>query len=346
MNGRVIYADFEYPIPLGGARILSAHVKLLAEAGVDAYRWSPTPGFRYAWFDDSGVPTLSGMEIDLTADDLLVVPEISVLPGHDPAPGARKVVFNQGHFLTFLTSGAEGRYPGFTPDPGIWTISRESVDVLSRAHPYLPTPLLIPNPIDGELFRPAERRVPSIAWMPRNRPAESLLLERLLRADPRGEGVELRPIRGLSHEQVAQVLADTSVFVALGSPEGEGFGLPVAEALASGCLVAGYPLGGGEELFDAPSAWRVPDLRTGLLADRALELVRRPEDGLRAEGRQWLLDRYHRKTATDALLAAVDAARTLPGGPATATHFLAWSEEYRPFFVSQVAAMEAAQKGS
>jgi hypothetical protein len=345
MGGRVIYTDVEFPIPLGGVRINSKHVELLAKAGVDAYRWSPTPGFRYSWFDDSEVPTLSGLELDLAAEDILVMDGIGVLKGRDPAPGGRKVIFNQGHFLTFFTCPDVDPYPGYTPDPGIWTISRESVDILKRVHPHLSAPQLVPNPIDSELFRPAGRRVPSIAWMPRNRPAESLLLERLLRNDPRSEGVELREIRGLTHEQVAEVLADTSVFVHLGTPEGEGFGLPAAEALASGCLVTGYPLGGGEELFEAPSAFRVPDLRTGLLADRALDLVHQPDtDKVREEGRQWLVERYNDKVTTAALLQAVEAARALPGGPARATHPVSWQGEVARFFTKDMAALDAAQE--
>ena len=342
MTGRVIYTGYEYDYPVGGNRLLTDHVALLNEAGVEAYRWSPTPGFRYTWFEDT-VPTLSGPELDLGADDMVIVPELTVLPGRDPAPGGRKVIIVQGHFMTFLTCPDLNPYPGWSTDPALWTISRNGVEVLSRAIPNLPSPALIPNPIDAELFRPAQRRTRSIAWMSRKRPSESALLNQLLRADPRSAGVELRDIRGVSHEKVAEILADTSVFIALGAPEGEGFGLPIAEALAAGCLVTGYGLGGGDELFEAPSAWQIPDLKTVRLADRALELLDLPDaDRVREQGRQWLTERYNPKVTSAALLAAVEAARELPGQACRAVHPSAWEAELMAVIAPYAAPLEAA----
>lgn len=328
MSGRVIYAGFEYQQPMGGFRMLSAHVSMLVEAGVEAYRWSPTPGFRYKWFDDD-VPTLSGVELDLRADDMLVLPEIVVMPEHDPAPGGRKVIFSQTPHRHFVSCPDVERYPGWSTDPVIWTVSEAGVRLLRRAIPYLPPPRLIPNPIETDLFRPAGRRVPSIAWMPRKRPLEGALLSQILQNDPRTSGVELRPISGLPQREVARVLSDTSVFIALNAPEGEGFGLPVAEALASGCLVTGYPADGGDELFASPAAWPVPDLCTVDLAERALELLQLPDDEpVRRAGRQWVTERYNTRTALTALLEAVEAARAQPGSAARATHPSAWEMEY------------------
>ncbi|CCH30212.1 hypothetical protein BN6_29030 [Saccharothrix espanaensis DSM 44229] len=48
-------------LPTGEVRLLTQHVSLLVAAGVEVYRWPPTPGFRYSWFEDD-VPTLSGAE--------------------------------------------------------------------------------------------------------------------------------------------------------------------------------------------------------------------------------------------------------------------------------------------
>lgn len=328
MAGRVIYVAPEVAIPIGGVRILSQHVSLLVDAGIDAALWCPTPGYSFPWFDET-VPMLSGMELALTAEDLLVWPEAVIMPGRDPAPGARKVILNQNHFHTFRTWPDPGGYPGWNPAPSVWTVSQESIEVLSRVHPEHP-PHLVPNPIDAELFRPAARRTPSIAWMPRKRPAEAALIRRLLHNDHRSEGVEFREISGLSQPEVAEVLSDTSVFVALGGQEGEGFGLPVAEALASGCLVAGYPAGGGEELFKAPTAWAVPDHRPTLLADQALSLLQLPDqENLRAAGRQWVKDRYNSKVTTAALVEAVRMARAKPGAAARAIHLMAWLDELR-----------------
>lgn len=330
MSGRVVYAAFEIQFPLGGIRVLSQQVGLLREAGVQAYRWTPTPGFRYTWFDDD-VPTLSGLNLELDEDDVLVLPEVSVIEGRDPAPGGHKVIYSQNQYLNFLTCPDLDPYPGWSTPAALWAISEAAVAMLGRALPDVESHL-VPNVVDTELFRPAENRVRRIAWMPRKRPIESTLLRRLLRADPRSKGVELYDISGVPHEEVARVLSETSVFVALGAPEGEGFGLPPAEAMASGCLVAGYA-GGVPELFESPSAWRVPELETAALADRALELLDLPgQDEVRRAGRQWIEDRYNTKTATAALIEGIRKARALPGGAATAIHPTAWMSELVKFF--------------
>ena len=54
-------------------------------------------------------------------------------------------------------------------------------------------------------------------------------------------------IQNLPHAEVVKVLRESLVFLSFGHPEG--FGLPVAEALASACAVAGYSGLGGRELF-------------------------------------------------------------------------------------------------
>ncbi|MCP2167842.1 glycosyltransferase [Goodfellowiella coeruleoviolacea] len=342
MAGRVIYIGAESQIPVGGIRLATDHVATLVEAGVEAYRWTPTPGFRYTWFEDT-VPTLSGWHLDLTEDDVLVLPELAVLPGRDPAPGARKVVLNQAHFLTFVTCPDIEDYPGWSPTPSLWTISRESAAVLARAVPHLPPADLIPNPVDTEVFRPGAHRRPSVAWMPRKRPADGLLLRRILRNDPRCAGVELREIKGLSHDGVAEVLATTSVFVAFNSYAGEGFGLPAAEALAAGCLVTGYPAGGGEELFEAPAAWAVAEHRPTLLADKVFELLEMPgQEELRAAGRQWIQERYTRKVTSASLLTAVAHARSRPGGACRAQHPAIWEPEVLKIIEPYTASIQAA----
>ncbi len=172
--------------------MLTEHVELLVVAGVEAYRWSPTPGFRYNWFENT-VPTLSG---------------------RDPVPGGRKVIFVRGHFMTFLTRPELNPYPGWSVPPTLWTISRGGVDLLSRAIPNLNRPPPVPNQIDAEMFWP-KAKVSSIAWMSRKRPSVSALLKQILRNDPRSEGVEPRDSRDRTHAQVAEVLAGTSVFIAL-----------------------------------------------------------------------------------------------------------------------------------
>ena len=52
----------------------------------------------------------------------------------------------------------------------------------------------------------------------------------------------------MSHHDVLQTLSSSALFLSFGHPEG--FGLPVAEALACGTAVIGYSGLGGRELFN------------------------------------------------------------------------------------------------
>jgi glycosyltransferase involved in cell wall biosynthesis len=119
---------------------------------------------------------------------------------------------------------------------------------------------------------------------------------------------------------VADTLGGTTVFVSLGHTES--FGLPVAEALASGCLVVGYDGGGGHELFSAPGAWPVAEQRPLLLVDKVVELLDNSEElsTVRSANRDWVLERYSFDRTATALTAAVETVLTRPGGSATATH--------------------------
>jgi hypothetical protein len=274
-------------------------------------------------FHSDPAVTIEADRLDLAAEDLLVVPESAVIPDHDPAPGARKVIFSQNHFLSFhaWADRRELPYPGWAPEPNTWVVSQESADVLGRLTRR--TPAVIPNVVDGQLFRPGPRPQPTIAWMPRKRHLEAELIRRLLLADPAARGVRLVEIDHMSRADVAKTLAQTTVFIALGLSES--FGLPVAEALSAGCFVVGYDGGGGHELFEAPGAFRIPEQRPALLVDAVLDLMQDPATpAAAAANRRWLQDRYNAARTTRALTDALSAARMSPGQAATATHPWPW----------------------
>lgn len=335
MTGRILYATFATPRHSGGVHVGVQHVQLLREAGRDAWLWLPDNDNRTSWIERS-VPVIGGPQTPVGADDLLVLPEVPIVVGRDPAPGARKVIFNQNHFYTYATSpGAQAwaPYPGWDPAPAVWTVSIESRDLLTALHPELPVSL-VPNLVDGELFAPRDSSRALVSWFPRKRPREASLLRTLLYRDARLAGVALRELVDVPRADVADTLGATTVFVSLG--HSEGFGLPVAEALASGCLVVGYDGGGGNELFDAPGAWRIREQRPLLLRDAVADLVRRaPQLGaLRNANRTWVLERYSAERTAAALLAAVEATLTRAGSAATATHPAAWLDVLGPGFTA------------
>ena len=331
-SGRILYAGFATPRHSGGGHVLTQHVTLLRATGRDARLWLPDPTNRPAWIDRD-VPIVFGAELEVGSDDVLVLPEVPVVPGLDPAPGTRKVIFNQNHFYTYAAAPDGRSYPGWSPAPAVWTVSTESHDVLRALLPDSVV-MLVPNPLDGDLFAPASRKAPQVTWFPRKRPREASILRRLAAADPRLSGVEVTELVHAERRVVARTLARTSVFVALG--HSEGFGLPVAEALAAGCLVVGYDGGGGHELFEAPGAWRVPEQRPLLLLDRVAELLAQAEEfaPLRTANRAWVLQRYSVASTRAALTAALEALAAGPGAAGTAIHPAAWLDRLGPGFTA------------
>ncbi len=330
--GRIIYAGFATRYHSGGVYVMTQHIRLLRAAGRDAWLWLPDAGNRTGWIEPD-LPVLFGATTPIGADDLLVVPETPTVQGRDPAPGARKVIFNQNHFYTFAAGVPGADFPGWAPAPAIWAVTEESRDVLAAVLPGLPVSV-VPNSVDGELFGPRRADRPRVSWMPRKRPREGSLLKRALANDPRLGAVDLVELVNAPRATVAATLGTTAVFVALG--HSESFGLPVAEALASGCLVVGYDGGGGHALFEAPGAWRVPDQRPLLIRDRVADLLGRLEElaPVREANRRWVLEHHSAKRTDAALQEAVDAAFRRPGTDALATHPVAWLDSLGPNFTA------------
>ncbi|SEQ10518.1 glycosyltransferase family 4 protein [Microlunatus flavus] len=328
MSGRVVYASFATQRLSGGVEVHLRHIELLRAAGVEASLWLPAeevPG----WMGD--VPVVSGATLEIGSSDVVVYPEAPVVPGVDPAPGARTVVFNQNHFYTYATWDAPAStYPGWDPAPSVWTVSRESVAVLGALHPDLVVHR-VPPPVDPALFTPSATKA-GLALLPKKRPHEGRLLERLLEVDPRTAGQPVRVIADLPRAEVVRTLAEARVFVALSHTDS--FGLPVVEAMLSGCLVVGYDGGGGAELFDAPGAWRVPEQRPLLVVDRVAAVLADTarHDELAAANRAWALERYSPAAVAPALLAALEAVRRTPGSAATAVHPSRWLDKMPPAF--------------
>ena len=332
MTRRIVYAGFATRQHSGGVHVLTQHVQLLRAAGESAWLWLPDADDRPGWID-ADVPMVFGARTPIGADDLLVLPETPTVQGRDPAPGARVVIFNQNHFYTFAAGVPGADFPGSARPPGMWAVTVESRDVLAAALPHL-TVTLVPNFVDGELFAPRPADRPQVSWFPRKRPREASLLRLLLQNDPRASGVDLVEMADVSRTSVAETLGGSTVFVALG--HSESFGLPVAEALAAGCLVAGYDGGGGHELFEAPGTWRVPEQRPLLLRDTVFDLLARSPGlaAVRAANREWVLQHYSQELTERALLAAVTDAFALPGTATEATHPAAWLDTLGPQFTA------------
>ena len=243
-SSTVYYLCPDYDVPSGGIRAIYRHVDVLNGAGVPAAVLHSREGFACSWFGHS-TRTVGAGSVSLSNEDTLVVPEVygpflERLPG-----GPRLVAFSQNAYLTFEHLPGRARPPYEIFDAAM-TVSEDSAEYLRFSFPGLAVSI-VPNGVDPAVFHPSEE-MPArrIALMPRKRPAEADEILRLL--GDRLAGWDVVRIEGAGEAETAALLRSAPIFLALGHREG--FGLPVAEAMASGCYVVGFPAFGGRELFD------------------------------------------------------------------------------------------------
>ncbi|HYJ22161.1 MAG TPA: glycosyltransferase [Solirubrobacterales bacterium] len=249
----VYYLCPDYQEPSGGIRVIYRHVDILEQAGIPAAVLHHRTGFAARWFEHS-TRVLAAPRVRLSSADLLVVPEIYG-PFLERLPREPTLIgFNQNAYLTYQHMKS-GRLPAYDRFAAALTVSPDSAEYLRFAFPDLEVSV-VGNAIDGERFHPAAGPPPRrLALLPGKRPREADELLRLL--GERLSGWEVVRIEGASEQEVAAALRGAPIFVALGLREG--FGLPAAEAMASGCFVVGFPGFGGRDLFAADCSRAVED---------------------------------------------------------------------------------------
>lgn len=223
-------------------RTVYRHVEILRAHGFEAFVVHTEPGYRYP-FAPSTAPILAEKPaLPLRQGDCLVLPENFPLENLPKVPGLRTFVFLQSWSLIFQGVSA----------PAVW--ERLPLDGALCASPLLldfarefmrcPDPKLTPAAV-APIFAPRLKRL-QIACMPRRMPVETALIRDLFHLRwPALRRVPWLEIDAVSQEKVAQTLSESAIFLATGRMEG--LGLPVLEALASGCLVVGFHGYGGRD---------------------------------------------------------------------------------------------------
>ena len=243
----VYFCAPDYDVPSGGIRVVYRHVDILNAAGIDAAVLHRRSGFRCTWFENATRVVGSG-GVRIGPDDLVVVSELAIrVLGRLPA-GYRFVVFNQNPFLTWQRVSYEevARYAGSPDLAAILTVSGHSQEMLSHAAPDADVRRLH-NSIDPGTFHPGTDRERTIVYMPRG--SHDAVRQVLGILSGRGvlDGWEVIAVDGVSEKQVASRLRSATMFLSFA--HSEGFGLPAAEAMASGAYVVGMHGFAGREYF-------------------------------------------------------------------------------------------------
>lgn len=254
--------------PIGGVKQIHRVAEAIVKSGRKAILIQDDPDFHPSWFS-SNVDTisricwrqLSGLN---PLYNSVVLPEtfIAALPTYSKS--LPKIIFNQNAAYTFgLDTGSSPFNPRTVLDlyasnqlSHVMCVSRHDYQLLTSGLGLSDSKVsLIINGLETSLFKPSKYKKRQIAFMPRKNSRDCQIVLSLLASKSWMRGWSLVPIDGYPQEKVASILQDSMLFFSFGHPEG--FGLPVAEALACGCAVVGYTGLGGKELFNLAKKFHV-----------------------------------------------------------------------------------------
>jgi len=310
--------------PLGGVRRIYRHVEILTASGRAAAVLHNDGDFQCGWFH-SAAPVVASADVALRPTDVLVVPEVYGPGIGAVAPGIPKVVFNQNAYQTFFGYGLEEHvdgcpYLGDSDVLGVMVVSRDNADYLGYAFPRAKV-VRVPCSVDPALyFVPKRPKLRQVAFMPRKRRADAQQILNILRYRGALRDWDVVAIENMPEFQAAAIMRDSALFLSFSHQEG--FGLPAAEALASGCHVIGYHGRGGREFLRPEFSVPVEDGDIIGFA-RAVERVLRTYDD-RADGfarsrlaaSHFIRSRYSPAVERGALLAFTDAMQEAVAGHA------------------------------
>ena len=237
----------------GGIKHIFRMAEALIAQGRDAVVFEQN-GQRPAWFA-STAPIVGQEVFSAQADHIYVMPEDQPhLLADFAAFPQRKVIYSQNHFYGALGIGAAASYA----DYGVTDIlcsSRTIYDHCRIRHPFLRA-FVVPCAVDAALFKSAVAKRNSIAFMPRKRAVEATYIRDMFRFTyPQYRDWKWREISNVGEVETARLLGEASVFLSLSRLEG--FGLTPLEAMASGCVVAGFTGIGGREYASSDNGFWV-----------------------------------------------------------------------------------------
>ncbi len=275
--------------PLGGIRTIYRHVDILNGSGLTAFVLHHKRGFRCTWFkNNTKIAYLP--DARLNRSDYLVVPEIYGRDIPHIKPGIRKVILNQGAYLTFSRHAVEPdnrKSPYQHKDIGAAVVvSEDSKRYLRYVFPELKV-LRVRLGIDDTLFRLGTSKQRQIAFMPRSLLDDAIQVINILSIKGLLKGFSVVPIQNRSEQTVTNILKKSAIFLSFSSQEGAA--LPPMEAMACGCIVIGYTGRAGKEYFKPSFSYPVEDgdiIGFARTAERVLRQYRSDKTSLLKKGQQ------------------------------------------------------------
>ncbi|WP_446811759.1 glycosyltransferase [Methylomonas sp. 2BW1-5-20] len=276
----IYYLCPEHSTPVGGVRVIYQHVDVLNRNGIPAYVVHKTKGFRVNWFENQTpivywrdtfldrliakykrrsapnrvveLPIKGGQRSIISASDILVIPEMY---GPDLAAaygrGIKKVILNQNCYLTFngYSFNKDRLISPYHHKDALATLVNSEDGALYLKHTFPNLPLYrFRLSIDPKRFKFQATKKKQLCFSRIKNQADAMQVINILKFRGALHDFDIVPFINLPQSEVAQIYQDSLLFLSFGYPEG--FGLPAAEAMASGCVVIGFHGGGGKEFFN------------------------------------------------------------------------------------------------
>ena len=273
----IYYACPDNPSPSGGVRRLYRHVEILNQHGIQAFILHKSPAFRISWFD-TGAPVLYSEDhkLEFVEKDILVIPEVMtrLMKLVAKKPITRIVIaLNWALIYRYLPLGEDWRTYGITYAIAGSQCEREFIYKTMGIDAHV-----LVSGTNCDLFHPYEEKILQIAYMPRKNSLASVILGVFRSIHPELSDIPLVSIDGLSHNSVAQILRQSSIFLTATFPEG--LARPPLEAMASGCIVVGFAGHGAlEYMINGDNCYRADDGDVLTAADYLAQAVTEIRNG-------------------------------------------------------------------
>lgn len=264
---RIIYVLRPKSFPFGGAKGIYRHVEILHAHGFPAFvalHRKPRIDFYESKaplliFGSFFMRSRASIQRAVRPGDIWVIPEayMSYIRALSVTPAKRIMICQSQYSLPFTADPLAGLAEFGAHSLLVTTESQMQFfrDVYGRADDVSYIQGYEVNPA---IFSPASQKKRQIAFMPRKLPADAPFIQATFkRRYPRYADVPWVSIDHLPQNEVARIMSESAVFLSLSHKDA--LGLPPLEAMACGCLCAGYHGDGGRTYMTPENGWWAND---------------------------------------------------------------------------------------
>jgi len=275
--------------PIGGVKQLYRQVDILNKNGFNAFIVHRKKGFRHKWFKNetkiiynlslySKIEKIlmkkkltlykslknfirSRNEDSIDKNGILVFPEIYGPRINELNIDIDKVIFNQNCYYTFNNNKIKDlSIKNIYNDESFLAsivVSEDSKKYLQYIFTESATHRIHLGINTNKFSYDKVSKKKQIAFMPRKLGHDIVQIVSILKIRNNLKNWNFIPIDNKTEDEVAKILNESLIFLSLNHREG--FGLPPAEAMASGCIVIGYAGQGGKEYFKTDFSFKIDE---------------------------------------------------------------------------------------